>query len=201
MPHFFDPNDILDVNEAGLDLIKQAEAFRPTWYLCPARVWTIGYGTTEDSMPGVNRRQMPGPISRPQAESLLMRALVAYYEPAVETRVHVPLTRNQFSALVSFVYNVGAQKFASSTLLRKLNEGDYDGAAAEFDRWVFAGGERLRGLVTRRQAERALFLERPPEVVEERIRVVEGLERLEPRSTQTLPTVDLDVPPEDLRPS
>lgn len=194
MPQFFDPNSILDINEAGLDLIKQAESFRADWYLCPANVWTIGYGTTEGSMPGVSRRHMPGPISRPQAENLLKRGLVAYYEPAVETRVHVPLTRNQFSALVSFVYNVGAQAFASSTLLRKLNEEDYEGAAAEFDRWVFADGQRLNGLVTRRRAERALFLEEPPTEVAQRIRVVEGLERMQPSSTQHIPVADLDEP-------
>jgi lysozyme len=72
--------------------------------------------------------------------------------------VHVPLTQNQFDALVSFVFNLGVGNFRTSTLLKKLNAGDNDGAAQEFGRWIHAGGKALPGLVRRREAERALFL-------------------------------------------
>jgi lysozyme len=70
----------------------------------------------------------------------------------------VPLTQNQFDALCDFVFNVGAGNFEESTLLRKLNDGDYGGAASEFDRWVHSGQTVLPGLVRRRAAEKALFL-------------------------------------------
>ena len=72
--------------------------------------------------------------------------------------VKVPISQQMFDALVSFAYNVGAANMAASTLVRKLNAGDINGAAAEFDRWVFSGGARLAGLTKRRDAERALFL-------------------------------------------
>jgi lysozyme len=79
-------------------------------------------------------------------------------EAQVSSLVKVPLTDNQFSAIVSLVYNIGSGQFQTSTLLRKLNRGDYDGAANEFGRWVYDNGKKLDGLVTRRENERELFL-------------------------------------------
>ena len=76
---------------------------------------------------------------------------------AVTALVRAPMTQCQFDALVSFVFNTGAQAFSCSTLLEKLNAGDMAGAAAEFPRWCFATGKRLPGLVARRAAEAALF--------------------------------------------
>lgn len=151
------PNTLLDTNADGLALIRRCERFVGRWYRCPAGVWTIGFGTTEQSLPGVTRRTLPGPITKAEAERLLRRALIQIYEPGVERLVGVALTSNQFSSLVSFVYNIGVPRFARSTLLRKLNRDDATGAAAEFDRWVYAGGQKLRGLVHRRRAERELF--------------------------------------------
>ena len=87
-----------------------------------------------------------------------LRQDVAESERAVNQHVHVPLTQHQFDALVSFVFNLGAGNFRTSTLLKKLNARDYDGAAQEFGRWVQAGGKTLPGLVRRREAESALFL-------------------------------------------
>ncbi|MCY1458796.1 Lysozyme RrrD [compost metagenome] len=81
------------------------------------------------------------------------------FEPEVERLVQVPLTGNQWDALVSFTYNLGAANLESSTLLRLLNAGDYVGAAGQFPRWNKAGGKVLPGLVRRREAERVLFLE------------------------------------------
>lgn len=152
----YSPNHTLDCNEKGLEIIRRSESFRPEWYKCPAGVYTIGYGTTASALPGVNRNTIRMPVDRQQAEAWLRESIAARYEPVVESRVRVPLTSNMFSALVSLVYNVGPD-IANSTLFRKLNAGDYEGAAQEFARWVYAGGKRLNGLVTRRAAEAALF--------------------------------------------
>lgn len=134
----------------GLTLIKQFEGLRLQAYKCPADRWTIGYGHTADV--GAN-----DVITEEEALSFL-RQDVAGSERAVNQYVHVPLTQNQFDALVSFVFNLGVGNFRTSTLLKKLNAGDDDGAAQEFGRWIHAGGKALPGLVRRREAERALFL-------------------------------------------
>ena len=86
---------------------------------------------------------------------------LAKYEAAVRSKVTVPLTDNQFGALVSFTFNVGPANFNKSTLLRKLNAGDYKGAAAELPKWRHAAGRVLNGLIRRRAAEQALFNSQP----------------------------------------
>ncbi|ECS1118898.1 lysozyme, partial [Salmonella enterica] len=96
-------------------------------------------------------------IAQETADRLLKTGLVSY-ERDVSRLVKVKLTQGQFDALVSFVYNLGARAFSGSTLLRKLNAGDYDGAAGEFMRWVSPGTKVEAGLRRRRQAERDLFL-------------------------------------------
>uniref|UniRef100_UPI000225FC22 lysozyme n=1 Tax=Paracoccus sp. TRP TaxID=412597 RepID=UPI000225FC22 len=103
-------------------------------------------------------------ITKADARTILTRDLPRY-EADVTRLVRVPLNENQFGALVSFTYNLGAGNLTSSTLLRKLNAGDYAGAAAEFPTWNKAGGKVLNGLVRRRAAERALF-EKPVTVPE-----------------------------------
>ena len=134
----------------GLNLIKEFEGLRLQAYKCPADRWTIGYGHTAD----VSANDV---ITEAQAVSLLCQD-VAECERAVNQYVHVPLTQNQFDTLVSFVFNLGVGNFRHSTLLKKLNAGDDDGAAQEFGRWIHVGGKALPGLVRRREAERALFL-------------------------------------------
>lgn len=136
-------------SQQGLDLIKSFEGLRLSAYKCPADVWTIGYGTTAGVKPGQR-------ITEQQAEELL-RKDAAQVEAQVLRTIKVPLTQGQFDALVSFTYNLGAGNLADSTLVRLLNAGDYMGAAAQFDRWNKAGGKVLKGLVTRRAAERAMF--------------------------------------------
>ena len=96
-------------------------------------------------------------ISEDEAEALLAADLKTA-ESGVSRLVSVPLAQNQFDALVSFAYNLGAASLMSSTLLRKLNAGDYNDAADELPRWVYAGGRVLPGLVRRRNAEQRLFL-------------------------------------------
>lgn len=142
----------MKINQSGLDLIKSFEGFRASPYICPAGVLTIGYGTTGKRV----KAGMP-PVTKATAEQWL-REDVQVFEQAVDRLVTVPLTSNQFSALVSFVYNIGSGAFASSTLLKRLNAKLYSEAAAQFERWNKGGGKVLPGLTRRRQAEKALFL-------------------------------------------
>ncbi|MEM9216324.1 MAG: lysozyme [Cyanobacteria bacterium P01_F01_bin.150] len=138
------------INQAGLNLLKSFEGLDLTAYLDPVGVWTIGYGTTSGVYRGMK-------ITQRQAEALLQTDLHRF-EIAVTDSVTRPITDNQFSALVSFTYNVGAGAFANSTLLQLLNQGDIPGAANQFLVWVYAGGMVLPGLARRRRAERLLFL-------------------------------------------
>ena len=137
-------------NASGVHLIKSFEGLRLKAYQDAVGVWTIGYGTTRGVKPGQE-------ISEAQAEALL-KADLNRFEQAVNQAVRVSINDNQFAAIVSFTYNVGAGAMRSSTLLRKLNRRDTYGAANEFPRWNRAGGRVLAGLTRRRNAERALFL-------------------------------------------
>lgn len=139
----------MKISDAGLELIKSFEGLYLKAYLCPAKVWTIGYGHTLGVMPG-------DVITKDQAEALLRKDL-EQFEAVVNRSVSVPITQAQFDSLVSLCYNIGAKAFVTSTLLKKLNAGDYAGAATEFDRWNKAGGVILPGLVRRRKKERELF--------------------------------------------
>lgn len=139
----------MDASPACYALIKHFEGCRLTAYADSVGVWTIGYGHTK----GVTRGQT---ITEAEADDLL-RQDVAVAESGVRRNVKVPLTQGQFDALVSFVFNLGSEQLAESTLLRKLNASRYEEASAEFSRWVHAGGVELPGLVKRRAAERALF--------------------------------------------
>lgn len=134
------------------DYLKAREQFRPCAFKPTKRdVWTIGYGHTA----GVK----PGDTCTLEQGHALLEGDVAWAVEAVNRAVTVPLTQSQFDALVSFVYNVGAPAFFTSTLLKKLDAGDYAGAAAEFARWNHQGGEVLEGLTVRREQERDRFLE------------------------------------------
>ncbi|NEQ49047.1 MAG: lysozyme [Leptolyngbya sp. SIO3F4] len=137
-------------NTSGVNLIKSFEGLRLKAYQDAVGVWTIGYGTTRGVKPGQE-------ISEAQAEAFLKTDLNRF-ENAVNQAVRVSINDNQFAALVSFSYNVGAGALRSSTLLRKLNRRDIYGAANEFTRWNRAGGRVLAGLTRRRNAEKALFL-------------------------------------------
>lgn len=129
----------------GLELIKTFEGFRAQAYLCPARVWTIGYGTTLGVKPG----QV---ITEAKAVKLMANDLVSF-ENAVKRLVKVPLSQNQFDALVSFAYNCGVGNLTSSTLLKLLNQGQYHLVPAQFLRWNKGGGKVLAGLTRRRKSE------------------------------------------------
>jgi GH24 family phage-related lysozyme (muramidase) len=141
-------------------LIKKHEGLRLEAYLpTPNDRWTIGWGHTKTARPGMK-------ITEEQAEELF-QSDIAWVEKAIEDYVEVELNDNQYDALASFVYNLGAGNFRSSTLLKKLNSGDYEGAANEFPRWNKQRNkktgqlEELRGLTKRRAEERELFLRTP----------------------------------------
>jgi lysozyme len=140
----------------GLALLKRWEGLRTTAYLCPAGKWTIGYGHTSAAGHPVVTKGMK--ISAREAEEILMRDL-GKYEADVTRLVKVPLTQEQFDALVSFHYNTG--KLGTSTLLKKLNAKKYAEVPAELQKWVVAGGKRLKGLIDRRADEAALWLSKP----------------------------------------
>ena len=145
----------MQTSDKGIALIKQFEGCKLTAYQDSVGVWTIGYGWTQPVDGKPIRAGMT--IKQETAERLLKTGLVSY-ESDVSRLVKVDLTQGQFDALVSFTYNLGARSLSTSTLLRKLNSGDYAGAADEFLRWNKAGGKVLNGLARRREAERALFL-------------------------------------------
>ncbi len=137
----------------GLDLIKRFEGFRPTVYICPAGWPTIGYGHVVRES---ERERFSAGIDEKAAEELLRRD-VETAEKAVLRLIHAPLSDGQFAALVSFVFNLGAGSLQRSTLRRKINRGEHESVPAEFRRWVWAGGRKLKGLMRRRAAEAALF--------------------------------------------
>jgi lysozyme len=137
--------------QAGLDLIKHFESFSGTVYLDCVGVPTIGYGHA------VKHGESFTSITKEYAEYLLAKD-VEIAEKAVLRLVSVPLSDAQFSALVSFVFNLGAGALQRSTLRSKLNRGEYVDASDEFRKWVWAGGKKLNGLIRRREAERRLFL-------------------------------------------
>lgn len=142
----------MQTSQRGIDLIKRFEGLRLTAYPDPAtgsEPYTIGYGTTRGVRPGMT-------ITSARAEEML-RADLERFEAAIGRLVTARLCQHQLDALVSLTYNIGEGALRDSTLLRKLNAGDYAGAAAQFERWVHGGGKILPGLVKRRAAERAMF--------------------------------------------
>lgn len=139
----------MNISEKGKVLIKSFEGVRLTAYHCSAGVLTIGYGHTGNVKLGQK-------ITQEQADCYLMQDLYKT-EQQINKLVRVSLTQNQYDALCSLVFNIGTGAFNKSTLLAKLNKGDYHGASEEFKRWNKVGGIVNAGLVRRRQAEEDLF--------------------------------------------
>jgi GH24 family phage-related lysozyme (muramidase) len=143
------------VNEQGLALIRKFEGLRTGAYRDAAGVWTIGYGHTSCAGPPRVGRGMK--ITRTEAASILARDVAGFAE-GVASHVRVPLSDGQFSALVSFAYNVGLENFRKSSVLRAVNDGDCSAVPRRLSLWVKAGGKVLPGLINRRAAEGALFM-------------------------------------------
>lgn len=137
------------INEEGRSLIKRWESLKLRSYQDTGGVWTIGYGHTRNVRAGQT-------ITVDQAETFLSSDLQEA-ERTVENLVTVSLTDNQFAALVSFVYNIGGTQFKNSTLLKRLNKGDYAAVPYELSKWVFDNGKRIQGLANRRAVEAGLW--------------------------------------------
>lgn len=145
----------MEISQKGLAVLKKFEGCELTAYQDSVGVWTIGYGWTQP----VNDRSIDrGMIITQDIADSLLRSGIVQYEKEVAGLVDIDVSQNQFDALVDFAYNLGVKALKGSTLLKKLNAGDYAGAADEFPKWNKAGGKVLQGLVERRAAERALFL-------------------------------------------
>ena len=170
----------MEINEKGLNLIKSFEGLKLEAYLCPAGVWTIGYGHTKGVKKGMK-------ITKEKADELLMEDLQEF-QNGVEKLISpiklkdnqfskvvsfvfnlgsknlknstlpIKLTDNQFSALVSFTFNLGLTNLKNSTLLKKVNQNPNDETIRnEFMRWIYAGGKPLEGLKRRRKHEADLY--------------------------------------------
>jgi lysozyme len=139
----------MKTSQKGINLIKKFEGLASKAYLCPAGVWTVGYGHTKGVKPDMV-------ISELQADYFLKEDVVNAENAINKHGLH--LNQNQFDALVSFVFNLGAVHFQNSILLTKIKANPNDPAIrAEFTRWRFAGGKVLQGLEKRRSAETDLY--------------------------------------------
>ena len=145
----------MSVSNKGVDLICEFEGEQLIAYDDGVGVWTIGFGTIK--YPNGVRVKKGDTCTLEQAKDYMRHDLIEF-EHTVNSSVKVPLNQNQFDALVSLAYNIGSNAFKSSTLVKKLNTGDYQGAADQFDVWVNGGGKRIQGLVNRRDREKLLFL-------------------------------------------
>ena len=147
----------MNVNKQGIQLVKSFEGCFLNAYLCPAKVWTIGYGSTKYTN-GKSVKQ-GDKITQQEAETLLSDTLDEFSK-GVSKLIKVELNDNQFSALVSFAFNLGVGSLSKSTLLKKVNSNPNDKTIEqEFMKWVNAGGKKLNGLVRRRTAESKLYFE------------------------------------------
>lgn len=150
----------MKISNNGLAIVQAFEGclksvgggkFKP--YVCPAGVLTIGWGHTNHH----GRQFKAGDIwTQAECDAQLVEDMKGF-EAAVTRRVKTPILQHQFDALVSFTYNCGEGNLLKSTLLKKVNAGDFAGAAAEFHKWTRGGGQMLPGLVRRRKAEALLF--------------------------------------------
>lgn len=142
------------ISTEGLALIKQWEGLRLKAYEDSGGIWTIGYGHTSAAGTPIVHKDMQ--ITEKEAEKILCQDL-RECESVVVKAVIVPLNDEQFAALVSFCYNVGITAFCKSTLLKKLNKGEYETVPTELQKWTRVGGKRIQGLVNRRAAEAGLW--------------------------------------------
>ena len=133
----------------GIALIKKFEGLELDSYQCSANVWTLGYGHTQGVAEGDS-------CSEEEAEIILVNDLKEF-ETYVNALVDVELDQNQFDALVAWTFNLGPTNLRTSTLLKKLNAGDYNDVPSEIKRWNRAGGQVLDGLIRRREAAALLF--------------------------------------------
>jgi GH24 family phage-related lysozyme (muramidase) len=149
---------VIKALEIAAQLCKQFEGFRSAAYLCPAGVATIGYGNTFYA-DGTQVTLQDKSITQAEAEQLLIQSLSTQYLPAVlKASPGLIAHPEKLGALTDFAYNLGAARYRASTLRKRVDAQDWEGAANELLKWSKAGGKVLAGLTRRRSAERALFL-------------------------------------------
>lgn len=167
----------MKTSDAGLHLMHKFEGFRNRPYLCPAHIWTVGWGTViyqdQIRLPMVRIEGKEVPIirkeyplrpednrvwSKEELVALFKADLVGFERSVLRLIPGVSGHQNRFDALVCLAYNIGAGNLQRSTIRMKANRGDWEGAAEAFMAWTKGGGKVLPGLVRRRQAEIALFL-------------------------------------------
>lgn len=146
----------MNLSDAGKRALIGSEGCRLKPYLCSAGVPTIGFGSTAYA-DGKRVKLTDPPLRTVEDANTLFKLTIEPYIATVNVFVKVELSQGQFDALVSLVYNIGIEAFKGSTLLKKLNARDYEGAAAQFDRWVRSNGKVSPGLVARRARERKVF--------------------------------------------
>ena len=147
--YIYDSEKIMKTSDVGVEMIKEFEGKKQVAYQDPAGVWTIGYGHTK----GVEK----GQLCIEKTCDKFLREDLEEVEEYIDRLVKVELNQNQFDALVAWTFNLGPGNLKESTMLRKLNYGDYESVPEEMRRWNKAGGEVLNGLVRRRDAEANLF--------------------------------------------
>jgi lysozyme len=169
----------LIITEEGLSLIRRSEGFRASAYRDAAGVWTIGFGHTSEA--GPPRVRSGTRITRKEAMAILARD-VETFANGVRGLLKRELAPAQFTALVSFAYNVGLTNFRRSSVLTAVNAGDFDAVPRRLQLWVKCRGRILPGLVNRRAAEAAMFVAEtsashdplPPAPIEEPIEPISG---------------------------
>jgi lysozyme len=144
----------MHVTEEGLALIRRFEGFRAEAYRCPAGVWTIGYGHTSQAGPP---RVRPGMIMSEAEARRVLAGDVRIFAEDVRAALTREVSPEQFSALVSFAFNVGSGAFRRSSVLRAVNAGAFADVPQRLALWVKADGRTLEGLVRRRKAEGEMF--------------------------------------------
>jgi lysozyme len=137
------------MNDCAKNLEKRFEGFSPVPYRCPAGYWTIGYGT-------LCQKEHP-PITRKEADILLNQATESAASHALRLSPVLVNYPDRLCAITDFIYNLGPTRYAASTLRKCVNRGDWSEAQRQIQRWVYGGGRKLPGLVTRRAVEAGLL--------------------------------------------
>lgn len=148
----------MKLNKKGIELMHKFEGLVLKAYLCPAKVWTIGYGNTfyEDG----TKVKQGDLITEQRANELFTNIVNERFANKVKSLLNIELNENQFSALVSLSYNIGIANFSKSTLLKRVNANPIDkDIKYQFSRWNKAGGKVMRGLTNRRNAETKLYFD------------------------------------------
>jgi lysozyme len=152
--HAFVPT-LLDIGPDGLALIEHCESLRLRAYQDPVGIWTIGYGAIR-GLDGLPVNAATPPLTLDQAQAVLKRDCATAVR-AIQRLITTPLTQHQFDALCSFTFNLGSGALQASTLRQCIQRGDHEQAAQQFQKWSYAKGVKLPGLVKRRLAESILY--------------------------------------------